>query len=206
MTTISVVVPTIDGRENLLAATKAAYTAHSDGVELEWIEVRNRPTCGEAWNAGANAATGDYLHLSADDIEPHDGWVDAAIRAAEHNLWPAPHLLRPDGSTEACGSMGGGMLLADCPDWTPCLTSPFPFMDRAKWTADACLPIHYYADDWLAHVARVSGMPCVVAKGYRFTHLEGTVGRPRVAARAMQDRGVYLGAVTAIPEGAANAR
>lgn len=194
MTRISVVVPTIAGREDLLAATKAAYKANTSR-EVEWIEAKGYPTCGQAWNAGAASATGDYLHLSADDVEPHPGWDDAAVEAADQDFYPAPRLLTPAGAVHSCGSMGAGLLLPDCPDWTPCVSSSFPFMRIERWTPDCCLPIHYYADDWLAHLARVAGLKPVVRTGYCLTHLEGTVGRGANVARHHQHITTYLRAV-----------
>jgi hypothetical protein len=204
MSAIAVVIPTIKGREHLHERTVAAYRATAPDHELVFYTARDYPTIGEAWNAGADEAAlsrasrlggPDYLHLTADDVEPQPGWLDAAIEAADQDFYPSPRIIRPDGSTEACGSMGGGMLLADCSDWTPCVTSPFPFMRMENWTPGACLPIGYYADDWLSHLARQAGLKPVVRTSYCLTHLEGTVGRTPVVARAGQDRQTFLDAV-----------
>lgn len=195
---IAVVIPTIRGREALLERTVASYRAHTDH-DIEVIVVRDRPTIGQAWDDGATAAldTGArYLHLSADDVDPCHGWDDAAITASERGHWPSPRITNPDGSLHSCGSMGGGMLLPDCADGTPCGTSPFPFLRLADWRHVApCLPIHYYADDYLAFRARLAGFEVVVARDYALTHHEGTVGRQRAVARAAQDRAAFLAAV-----------
>lgn len=191
---ISVVIPTIDGREDLFDRTLAAYKQHKD---LELIAPRNFSSIGEAWAAGAERATGDFIHLSADDVIPSDGAIGAGVRLASSGKYPSPRLLNADGSLHSCGTMGGGMLLPECATDTPCNASPFPFF-RAQYK-DALLkdfpPIHYYADDLLAHRARVAGLSTVVSREYEFTHLEGTVGRDAVARRAMADRQIFLEAV-----------
>lgn len=200
MSSIAVVVPTIRGREHLYERTLAAYRATTiDSHTLTFYTARDYPTIGQAWNAGADQALRadehDYLHLTADDVEPQPGWLEAAIEAADQNFYPSPRIIRPDGSVEACGSMGGGMLLQDCGDWTPCVTSPFPFMRMEAWRPSACLPIGYYADDWLSHLARQAGLRPVVRTPYCLVHLEGTVGRTPVVARAGADRQAFLDAV-----------
>lgn len=195
---IAVVIPTIPGREALLDQTVQAYRDNTDR-QVEIIVVRDRPTIGQAWDDGATAAldTGaDYLHLSADDVTPHPGWDTAAVTAAERGHWPSPRILNADGTLHSCGTMGGGMLLPDCADGTPCGTSPFPFMRLADWRHVApCLPIGYYSDDYLAFRARLAGLEPVVARGYALTHHEGTVGRQRSVARSAQDRAAFLAAV-----------
>lgn len=196
MTLVSVVIPTIQGREALYEQTVNAYrNTTPPGYELEVITPRDHPTIGEAWTAGAKVATGEYLHLSADDVTPHDGWLVACVEAVAAGCYPAPKLTRPDGSVEACGSLGGGMLLGECLDWTPCVTSAFPFMPRPD--EPLLVPaIHYYADDYLAHRARVLGLKPVVRTGFHLTHHEGTVGRPAMVARSAQDRQTFLDIVT----------
>jgi GT2 family glycosyltransferase len=194
---VSVVIPTIAGREALLEQTRKAYEANTS-VAVQFIVVRNRPTCGDAWNAGAAVADSDYLHLSADDVLPHEGWFDAAKEAADGGCYPAPRIVRPDGSLEACGSMGGGMLLPECPDKTPCRVSSFPFMRTRDWEhIGPSLPIGYYADDFLSYRAHRHGFEVVVKRDYCLTHLEGLVGRQTLVDRAMQDCNTYLEAVCA---------
>lgn len=196
---LSIILPTITGREDLLAVTREAYETTVEG-EAEIIVVRERPTIGEAWNAGVAEAEGEFLLLGADDLVPFPGAVEAAIEAAGRNLYPVPWITRPDGSTEARGSMGGGMLLGDStPEGTICNSSPIPFFSRA--IADRlgpALPIHYYADDHLGWRARTCGLSIRLVSAYRFQHLEGTVGRPAVQARAMADRDAYLAAASGI--------
>lgn len=196
---VSIILPTITGREDLLAVTRDAYEQTVEG-EAEIIVVRERPTIGEAWNAGAEAAEGEFLLLGADDLVPDPGAVAAGIEAAKIEGYPSPWITNPDGSTVARGSLGGGMLLgAETPEGTPCNSSPIPFVERRKWGAiGPSIPAHYYADDYLGWSARRAGLDVRLVGAYHFQHLEGTVGRPAVQARAMADRDLFLRTVTGI--------
>lgn len=186
---ISVVVPTIKGREAMCDATVAALRASSGEHEVQIIVVKERPTIGRAWNDGAAAADGEYLMLAADDIIPMPGWADAATEAVDGGYYPAPHLLKADGSVLATGSMGGGWLMTGCADWAPVCSSQFPFMRRAWWPEiGPSLDIHYFADDYLAARARAAGISVCFREGYRLTHMEGTTGRDEMVRRSMTDR------------------
>lgn len=187
---ISVVIPTITGRENLLEQTVAGYRATAD---VEIIVVKNRKSCGEGWNAGASKASGDFLHFSADDLIPQAGWADAGIMAAEEGWWPSPRLLDPDGTIQSDGSMGGGMLLPEHRHIVKCVSSPFPFMETRDWQdIGPCPPLHYYADDYLAAKAREIDLDVMAVPTYCFVHLGGTLGRDKVAARAADDQETFL--------------
>lgn len=186
---VSVVIPTIGGREHLVEKTVAAFRATLPGPELEIVLVKDRMTIGRAWNDGAPACSGDYLMLAADDIIPHPGWDLAAIEAAKDDYWPAPRIDNHDGSLLATGSMGGGWILTGCADWAPVVSSQFPFMRRELWPEiGPSLEIHYFADDYLSARARSCGLIPVYREGYRLLHLEGTHGRAEMVNRSMTDR------------------
>lgn len=194
---IAVVIPTIRGREALYERTVAAYRATAD---VSIITARDRPTIGQAWNNGAEAALGvpgvEYLHLSADDVEPQPGWAEAATRTADRGGYPSPRILNIDGSLHSCGTMGGGMLLPECGDGTVCGSSPFPFMRLDEWAGvGPSIPAHYYADDFLAWSARQQGLEPVVVRDFCLVHLEGTQGRSRMVQRSADDRQMFLDAV-----------
>lgn len=195
MTTVSVVIPTIRGREDVYGLTVEAFRATAPAGALELITVRDRPVLGAAWTDGAAAATGDYVMLAADDVLPQDGWMDAAIQAADDGVYPSPRITNPDGRLHSCGTMGGGMLLPECATGTPCGSSPFPFLRREVWTqVGPALPIHYYGDDYLAARARMVGLSVEVVRGYHLVHLEGTVGRQPHIERSRRDCQAYLAA------------
>ena len=184
---ISVVIPTIPGREHLLEQTISRFEQSAD---VEIIVAANHPSCGQAWNAGAEQATGEFLLLGADDLTPDDGWAEAAMNAAARGVYPAPWIVRRDGSTECCGTLGSGLLLTDqARDGLPVCSSPVPFMRREMWEhVGPSLPGHYYSDDWLGYRARLAGLSVQVRRGYRFTHLDGQAGHARLVARSGSDR------------------
>ena len=186
---LSVVIPTIKGREKLVEQTVAAFRAAIPGPDLQIVLVKERMTIGRAWNDGVGACEGDYLMLAADDIIPAPGFEVAAIEAAREDYWPAPRLINRDGSVLATGSMGGGWLLTDCADWAPVVSSQFPFMRREVWReVGPSLEIHYFADDFLAARARAVGLIPAYREGYRLMHMEGVVGREEMVRRQMTDR------------------
>lgn len=194
---ISVILPTIAGREQLLEQTIAAYEETTD-AELELVIVRGHPTCGEAWNAGAELATGDQLLLGADDLPPHHGWDQAALAAAAVGVYPAPWIVNTDGSTLCCGTLGSGLLLTrDARDGLPVSNSPIPFLARDRWPdVGPAIPVHCYSDDYLAYRARLAGLAVEVRRGYRFTHLDGQPGHARLIARSRADRAMFATAVS----------
>ena len=186
---ISVVIPTIKGREKLAEQTVAAFRATLPGPDLQIVLVKERMTIGRAWNDGVPACDGDYLMLAADDILPHPGWHEAAVAAAREDYYPAPRIDKADGSILATGSMGGGWILTGCADGAPVVSSQFPFMRREVWAEiGPSLEIHYFADDYLAARARSCGLIPIYREGYRLTHLEGITGRAEMLNRSMIDR------------------
>lgn len=192
---LSVVLPTIDGRQELLDQTAMALRVASPGVEL--VVVRNRRTIGEAWNAGGNAARGDYILFGADDVLVDRDGIDAALASVNRGEVPSPLIVRADGSAHHAGTMGGGMLL-DAPTGTVCGSSPFPILRRSDWRhhVGPVPAIHYYADDYLSWAARqYAGLQPTVVREYRLVHLEGTVGRARQVARAQDDRATFLASI-----------
>lgn len=122
---ISIVIPTIDGREDHYARCLDAYQSRTSNA-YEIIVERNWPSCGLAWQAGAARATGDFIHLTCDDIEPLNGWDTAATEALRKHVIPCP-LVR-DGRTGAPQSHG-----YEQPDWSPVYMTSLPFMPRQLW-------------------------------------------------------------------------
>lgn len=170
---ISVVVPTIKGREDHYARCVAAYQRTVPADQLQLITMRDYPTCGEAWNAGAEQATGDYLHFTADDLEPHAGWYRPAIGAVLQGSLPAPRIINPDGDLDYCG-----VHRQEMPDWAPVQMSVIPFMSRDQWQQiGPCLLIHYFSDNYLSWRGQLAGYPTVVRRRFAFTHYWAEPGR-----------------------------
>lgn len=191
---ISVVIPTVDGREDLLEQTKQAFR---DTAEVEFIVVRNERTCGDAWNMGAERASGQYLMLAGDDLLPQGGWAEVAIEAANANVLPAPRITTPDGKLECCGTLGQGLYI-DGKEGAPVYNAPIPFFRLMYWEQIGPAPsIHYYADDYLSYRARFNaGLSIEVRREYSFVHLNGQVGKAQNVARNEEFRWAYAQAVS----------
>ena len=186
---VSVIIPTIDGREPLEELTLASLRATTSPAEVQVVIVRNQPCIGTAWNAGARAADGEFLMLAADDVLFAPGTIDAGIEAADGGVYPAPFIINHDGTPFATGSMGGGWILTDCADRAPVCSSQFPFLSADAWSAiGPALDLHYFADDYLAARARAAGLRVEFREDYSLIHNEGTLGREEMVRRSMTDR------------------
>lgn len=168
---ISVVVPTIAGREHHLERCEQAYCETADNFEL--IIVRDQPTCGVAWNIGIAEANGDIIHLTADDLEPRPGWLEAAMEKVEQGFLPAPRILKPNGELESCGWDN-----TEQEDGSPTYFTRIPFAPR-QWFDDIgpMLETHYANDRYFSHQARTLGYETVIAREYLFIHHWATEGR-----------------------------
>lgn len=171
---ISIVVPTIKGREQSLARCIRSYHDHRpDGEAYELIQVFDQPTCGVAWNIGYAQATGRYIHFSADDLEAHDGWWNDALLAANNDLLVAPRILWPDGTLQYCGAG-----LEERAQGTVMTFTRIPFLSRKQ--AEKITPIietHYSTDVWVSEIGRLHGYQTVLGRGYLFTHHHDPHGR-----------------------------
>jgi hypothetical protein len=161
---ISIIIPTVDGRESDLIRCRAAYEQRTI-IEHEIIVIENLSSCGEAWQVGVEMAVGDYIHFSADDLEPHDRWCLDAVKAADDGGLPAPTIYGPKGGVEHLGSETDGC-------------TRIPFCTREQWlNIDPMLPIHYYTDNWFSARGVQAGYPIIEVPTYRFTHHWAMAGR-----------------------------
>lgn len=152
----------------------AAYCETS--WEAEFIVVRNAPTCNQAWNIGIPETRGDFIHLTADDIEPHTGWWKHAMTWVEDGYIPAPRIVNPDGSLQSCGDGDWEQETGSHTELTR-----VPFFSREQMERAAIFPIQppgqYMGDAWVSHRGRMAGYPTVVVREMQFTHSFANVGR-----------------------------
>lgn len=191
---VSLIIPTIGGREQLLKQTINSLAETANGYDTELVVVRNSPTVGEAWNEGAKAAIGTHLWLGADDVTLTPGWLDAAVEAEEKGWYPCPRIVFPNGELEACGTLGqSGCILYEVEDGFLCNASSFPFLSRESWNEiGPSPPIHYFADDYLGYQARVAGLEVRLVRDYSLVHHVGIIGRDQMVARHFKDRDIFL--------------
>ena len=168
---LSIVMPTIPGRESELARTIEVYERLTP-VDIEWIIERGQDNCGAAWNAGARKATGDILHMGADDIEPEsEGWWFAA----------APVLL------------AGRVPLGYVREGHACLFGRDfcrVVICRREWWRDVP-ELHYFSDNAWTDLMIADGHLPTVAEGFDFYHRKSMVGRDDGPERMERERKAY---------------
>jgi hypothetical protein len=193
MPLITVVVPTIQGREDDYLRCVTAYE-RTLGNQLDLVTIRDFPTCGEAWNEGAKQAKGEFLHLTCDDLEPHGGWHEAAIEAVVRGYLPAPRVVNANGVLDSCGLHG-----VELPDKAIVQMSVIPFMSMEQWDKiGPTLPVHYFSDNWLSWRGAQEGYATVVRRRYEFTHHWAQPGRGAgmtYQQRMEHDQAIYMAAV-----------
>jgi hypothetical protein len=162
---ISVVIPTIRGREGLFRQCVKDYRELTPNVEI--IDVHDAPSCGIAWQTGSRVASGEYLHLSADDLEPLKGWWEAGIRAVRNRIVPASRVWRPTGKIES-----GVAWDRDGRDGQPAVLAQVPFCSMEDWFGGIgpMVPLQYYSDNWFQRRAEAIGLSCVLVDKYEFIH------------------------------------
>jgi glycosyltransferase involved in cell wall biosynthesis len=170
---ITLVIPTIDGREDSLARCISSYQEHTDDYEI--IVVHNAPNCGVVWQWAAEHSTGDYIAFSADDLEAHEGWWQEATTMIDHDVLPAPLIFNADGTVQSCGASWETLE----PDHAYTEFTRAPFVSRRQWdrAIKPMIPIHYYTDNYASERARLNGIPTVVCHSYKLTHHTADEGR-----------------------------
>ena len=168
---LSIVMPTIQGREDELERTIAAYERLTPR-EIEWIVERDHPTVASAWNAGAAKATGAVLHLGNDDLEPEsDEWFPAALAALAMGSVPV-------GWVREHGLVFG----RDFPRVPVCMRSWWEPLDPR---------LHYWADNQFGDVQAKQGHFTIVMDDFDFLHRKSMIGRDESAERLARDHAVY---------------
>lgn len=171
---LTIVIPTIDGREESLATVIAAYRKHvPKGLRPQIVTPLNESCWPAGCNAGFAKAKGDIIHFGADDLEPLEGWYEAALAELEAGFVPAPQIWDYVHSDSRPVNEA-----ADGPPGTVTTFSRVPTLTREMAEAIGPWPImDYYADNWVSDKARVLGWETRVAGGYRFVHHWHPVGR-----------------------------
>lgn len=160
---LSILIPTVPGREELLRVVSCAHVAQNPDCEILTTSVYS---WGEGLNQLATRAKGDYWLTACDDILPHAGWFEAARAMVDEGYTPATRYWHKDGSPLKPGTddANHGHPISWCRSF---LLTPEIFFQTGKfidttWWAD----INY--SERLA-VRR----PIRACDGFSFTHLEG---------------------------------
>ena len=178
---ISIVCPTISGREHWLERCQVSYCETTE-LEHEFIVVRDYPACNQAWNVGILEAQGDFIHLTADDIEAHPRWAEIGLEWIEKGILPCTRVLNSDGTLQSCGNDA-----TEQPTGTSSDVARVPFFPREILPAFyPILHTHLMGDYWITHQARKIGWPTVVVREFCFTHHFALEGRLDTLSRDLQ--------------------
>jgi hypothetical protein len=171
---ISIVIPTIAGREHWLQQCLDTYKGTCFGhVRTEYIVIKDRPACGIAWNEGIARAKGEHIHLTADDIEPLPGWWKPAIESVKRDELPAARILNSDGSLQSCGTDHHEHETGE-----EAFVARIPFATREQFARiGPMMNEHYMGDYWFSFRGREVGLKTVVQRDYAFIHYFAREGR-----------------------------
>jgi hypothetical protein len=174
---LSIVIPTVPGREDELARTIAVYERLT-AEPIEWIIERGHDNCGAAWNAGAMKATGYLLHMGADDLEPETAaWLSWAVATVKANGVPVGWV------REGQGKFGRDFCRV-------------PFCRREWW--QPVPEVHYWSDNAFTELMCMAGHFPTVADGFNFYHRRSMVGRDESSERLRRDRTVCEQAMSSL--------
>jgi hypothetical protein len=171
---LSVVIPTITGREDWLERCLAAYKELSP-ANTEFIVVKDKPTCGHAWVEGYRRSSGTYVHFTADDIEPLPLWWREPMAVLSAGRIPAATVMDSKLRPAVCDSPVGE-LARDGTGRVPNVLVPFLSRDllaKGGWL----LPVHYGSDDWVAYRASQLGYRVERVRTYQLVHHVANHGR-----------------------------
>lgn len=186
---ISIIIPTITGREDSLKMVKAAYRTRT-GSKVEIITPKDHPSWGAGCNAGAAKAKGDILHFGNDDLEPLHGWADAALRVLADDELPAPQVWNHTQEGDPAD------LYTDGPAGALTEFTRVPILTRRMADEIGPFPaIHYFCDNWVSAKARTLGYPTRVTHGYWFVHHWHPVGRLDTGDWVSRDKPLYEAAL-----------
>ena len=180
---LSVVIPTIPGREESVARAIASYEDTLRGQKYDLVVIEDAPSWPAACNMGYEMSEGDLVHFSADDLEALPGWWEqASEHCLTHNELPAPVVLNhaPDGPWDNYMDGDDGQLTH---------FTRVPLMTRRQYEAIGPWPedLDYCADVWVSERARTVGILTRMVHSYRFVHHWSQIGRidtPEIIARS----------------------
>jgi hypothetical protein len=202
---LAIIVPTVDGRQEILARCVQAYSERSESATVDTVRFfvePNHETCGIAWNAGADRAMewgADFLHFTADDITPGTKWLAPCIRSVGRGHLPAglvcwheeQFVLDPltdlPYEDDRLPQSGGYNRFFEDDTWPEdgslmdrheqhCLS--VPFCSAAQWAKiGPSIATHYGTEKWLTLMAWENGMKLEVCRDAVFYHTSAAGGR-----------------------------
>jgi hypothetical protein len=174
---VSVLIPTVSGRETFLEMCVTGYLRNTPAwVDLEFVILRDRLTCGVGWQEAAERASGTYLHFSNDDIVPRTGWLEPLVHAALCGYVVAPWIQHGDWG----GFYGAAPGVGQEDDWQDVDHSAMPFCERERFKrVGPIIATHYGVDNWFAERVRAAGMRLVGRRESVLDHWNIQIGREK---------------------------
>ena len=176
MPEITVVLPTITGREESLQRTIDSYDRTLEGEDYDIVVITDAPTWPEGCNEGYYKSDSPYILFGADDLDAEPGWYwfgrEALIQRPEE--LPAPRIYDNHGPDGARWFMNE----SDGADGELTHFTRVPLMSKQQWETVGPWPaIIYYADMWVSEKARTLGIRTRMVYGFDFFHHWSQIGR-----------------------------
>lgn len=160
---LSILIPTVPGREELLRVVSCAHVAQHPDCEILTTSVYS---WGEGLNQLAKRAKGKYWLTACDDILPHAGWFEAARTMLDEGYTPATRYWTKGGEPLRPG------------------TDDAPHGESIPWCRSFLLTRDLYNETgqfidttWWADINYSERLavnhPILACDGFSFTHLEG---------------------------------
>lgn len=180
---LSVVIPTITGREESLLNIRRAYRDTLGDLPHEIIVVKDEPSWPRACNVGYEKSRGECIHFTADDLEPLPGWWRRTLA----RLWAFDEL--PAAKVMNHSADGPWDNWMDGEDGALTHFTRVPIMTREQYVSIGPWPetLDYAADVWVSERARTIGIQTRMLHSYAFVHHWSQIGRidtPEVLAGA----------------------
>lgn len=174
MTTLTLLVPTVEGRERSLERTMLSYAENSPGVFTQRI-VKGYPSIGAAWADTLPTTHTDLAHLTTDDVTAESKWRREIIKEwDDHRGLAVPLVMRMPGmELESHGRHGAMYIHRTQVFWCGVPVVPkccYQAISTALLTAAPMGDIHYYSDNLTSDVLRMHGHQQIALPSYRLGH------------------------------------
>lgn len=195
---VHVVIPTVEGRAEHLERCLRGYVERTSiAISIEIIYAA--PTCGIAWQVGSEGlGDADFLHFTADDIVPGEGWDLPCIEAVERGNVPVIGVINctPEVLDDEQFPISGNprreshysyfedhSIKGEGVDWyaAPASDSYYPsvpFCSAEQWERiGPMVASHYGTDKWFGHRAKLTGYWPVIRRDSVMYHYTAQAGR-----------------------------
>jgi len=176
MPELTVVVPTITGREESLQQTLDSYDVTLGGKDHDIVIIQDAPTWPEACNEGYHKSDSQYYLFGADDLDAEPGWWEAGKAALLERPMelPAPRVYDNHGPNGTRWFMNE----KDGEDGALTHFTRVPLMSKEQWEiVGPWPPLIYYADMWVSEKAKTLGLRTRMVYGFDFFHRWSQIGR-----------------------------